>query len=309
MTEPRERDDRPFLVLGAALLLVGVALVVPAGRAWLAEQVLEPLQAQADPPARRAGYTAGSLAFWALLGGAFAWAAYELIFVRLRLRPERPFFLALAPFLLFGPLFHALLAADAVPRGTWIAYLAAEPPVYLTTAALAVAGFAAGALVDRPYAVAAGVGVAALLPLLWLAAGVADPSDGWRALVLVLIATGSALAVGLAYHQWRRNEPLGAVLAVVGAHALDGATTWMVLRDPLGLGFHSFSEKNPLSLALVELSNGWPYFAVKLALPVVLLSVIKVEPGQERLHAFLLLAVFVLGYGPGMSNLLQVLLG
>ena len=103
--------------------------------------------------------------------------------------------------------------------------------------------------------------------------------------------------------------PFLGVALVVGAHALDGATTWMVLRDPFGLGFKTFGEKNPVSQLLVDLSNGWPYFAVKLTLPILLLSLVKVEESEQDLHAFLLLAVFVLGFGPGMANLLQVMLG
>lgn len=311
IVEPGEPDQRPFLVLAALLLVLAAALAVPASRAWLADEVAAPLHAQVDPAAARGatGYTVASLLLWAALGGALAWAAYEIVFHRLRLEPDRRFFAALAPYLVFGPLLHALLVADALGTRGPLAYLAAEPPVYLTTAALALLGFAAGAALGRPHAGAAAVGVVALLPLLALATGAADADEARRAGILLLVAAAATAVVAGAYHAVARREPLPAVAAVVGAHALDGTTTWMVLRDPLGLGFRSFAEKNPISLALVEISNGWPYFAVKLALPVLLLTAIRVEPGQERLHAFLLLAVFVLGYGPGMSNLLQVLLG
>lgn len=304
-----EPDHRALLALGAVLLLVAAAFAVPASRAFLVDDVLGPVRTQADPePGLASGYTALSLAFWALVGGAFAWVAYDVVFARLRLAPDRRCFVALAPFLLFGPLFHALLVARAIPLGTPLAYLAAEPPVYLTTAALALAGFVAGHFAARrPHEGALVVGALALLPLAWLAFTHASAPSMGRALALLAIAVAAALTMGALYLWWRPAEPRLAVFAVVGAHALDGATTWMVLRDPLGLGFHSFAEKNPISLRLVELSNGWPYFAIKLVLPVLLLAVVRVEEGQERLHAFLLLAIFVLGYGPGMSNLLQVL--
>lgn len=309
--DPRPADKRPFLALGAVLLLVGAALLVPVSRAWLEDEVVAPLQTQADPRAgARTGYTVASLAFWALLGAAFAWVAYHVVFERLGVPADRRFFLALAPYLLFGPLYHALLMAGALPYGTLIAYAAAEPPVYLTTAALALVGFAVGARFDgRWFEGALILGGLALAPLLVLAATIVEPEALERALILLGVALAAALAVAFAYHKARPRDPFPAALAVVGAHALDGATTWMVLRDPLGLGFHSFAEKNPISLALVSIANGWPYFAVKLVLPVALLVAVRVEEGQERLHAFLLLAIFVLGYGPGMSNLLQVLLG
>lgn len=311
IVEPGARDHRPFLALLAFALLVALAFALPASRAWLVDDVLGPVRAQADPDPRDDGvsYSVASLAFWALAGAVFAWAAYEIVFVRLRVEADRRFFASLAPFLLFGPLVHALLVAGAFPEGSAQAYLAAEPPVYLTTGAFALVAFGLGALARRPFAVAGALGAAALVPLVALAAPLVEAEAARRALILLAVAGASALVVGTLCWRMRRREPLAAVLAVVGAHALDGATTWMVLRDPLGLGFESFAEKNPVSLALIELSNGWPYFAVKLALPVLLLLAVRVDDSQRRLHAFLLLAVFVLGYGPGMSNLLQVLLG
>lgn len=304
----REPDRRPFLALGAALVALAVLLVVPATRAWLDEAVWEPVRAQADPASGLAvGYSGVSLAFWAVLGALFAWAAYELLFVRLGLEPDRAFFLGLAPFLLFGPLFHALLVAGAIPEGTLLAYFAAEPLIYLSTAVLAFVALLLGRLSRRRLPVTLGVGLAFLAPLLVLAARRVSPSGAGHVALLVAMALAAALPLAWAYTRWKRHEPFGAVAAVVGAHALDGATTWMVLRDPFGLGYEGFGERNPVSLALVNLANGWPYFAVKLALPVVLLSLVKVEEGEERLKAFLLFAVFILGFGPGTSNLLQVL--
>ena len=303
--EPRHR---PFLALGAGLLVLALALAVPASRAWLAETVGEPLRAQADPaPGLREGYTLPSLAFWAALGALLAWALYELLFVRLAVRPDARFFASLAPFLLFGPLFHALLAADALPKGGVLAYLAAEPLIYLTTGVLAGLAIALGHVTGRRLAAPLAVGLLALAPLLVLAAPRVTPAVAGRVGLILALALVPAILLASAYVRWRPQEAFPAVAAVAAAHALDGATTWMVLRDPFGLGFPSFGERNPVSLALVTLSNGWPYFAVKLALPFVLLALLKAEDPDERLRAFLLFAVFVLGFGPGMSNLMQLL--
>lgn len=299
----------PFAVLGGTLLLLALLLAVPATRGWLAEAVAEPLRAQADPaPGLREGYSPASLAFWAVLGGVLAWALYELAFVRLGVEPDARFFASLAPLLLFGPLFHALLVADALPRGSLLAYVAAEPVIYLTTGLLAALALGAGRLARSRLAVPLGVGLAALAPLLVLAAPLVSGPAATRALLLLGLALAPTLLLALAWTRWRRADPAPAVAAVIGAHALDGATTWMVLRDPFGLGFAHFGERNPVARTLVELSNGWPYFAVKLALPLGLLALLKTDDDEPRLRAFLLFAVFVLGFGPGMSNLLQVLL-
>lgn len=305
---PRERDDRPFYALAAALALVALAFAIPATRAWLLDTVVEPIRAQADAdPTLAHGYTFGSLVFWALLGGVFAWAAYEAVFVRWRFEPDRAFFAALAPALLLGPLLHAALVGGLFSAGSALAYLAAEPLVYLTIALFALVGLALGRLTRQPMLVPLLWGALGLVPVLWLLAPRLTPEGARLALILLALALAPALALAYAYVRWRPGEPFAAAFAVIAAHALDGATTWMVLRDPFGLGFVGFGERNPVSEQLVGLSNGWPFFALKLALPVVLLAMVRGEESEARLRAFLVFAVFVLGFGPGMANLLQVL--
>jgi uncharacterized membrane protein len=303
------RDDRPFYALGAVLSLVGIAFLVPATRAWLLSAVVAPLRAQAEYQGGALGYTLPSLLVWAIVGGVFAWAAYELVFVRARIEPDRAFFLALAPALLLGPLLHAALVARLLPRGSVLAYMAAEPLVYLTIALFAGIGLALGRLTRRPILAPLAWGALAVALVLWILAPEFSGRGIGRAAILLALAVGSALVVALAYRQLRPGEAFAPAFAVIGAHALDGATTWMVLRDPFGLGFQDFGERNPVSQLLVDLGNGWPYFALKLALPVVLLSMVKREETEERLRAFLLFAVFVLGFGPGMANLIQVMTG
>jgi uncharacterized membrane protein len=307
VVEPAKPDNRPYLALGGAILLLVVALLVPASRTWLAENVGASLRGQADPASgARVGYSAGSLAFWAVLGAAFGWAAYDLLFRRLGTKPDARFFVALAPFLLFGPLLHALLAVGALPFGNPLAYLAAEPVIYLTTALLALAAILVGRATR--WEAAPILGVLALAPLLVVAGLHTAGGNALRVLVILALAVGPGIAMGVLYSRVRKDVPLVGASLVVGAHALDGGTTWMVLRDPFGLGFRTFGEKNPVSQLLVDLGNGWPYFALKLALPLVLLALVKPEEDERDVHAFLLLAVFVLGWGPGMANLLQVLL-
>lgn len=304
----RQPDDRPLYAVAALAVLLVVSLLVPGSRGWLAENVGASLAAQADPGSDgRAGYSVASLAFWAAVGVVLAWGAYELVFVRLGVVADPGFLLAIAPYLLVGPLLHALLAVGAVPAGSVLAYAAAEPLVYLTTAVLALVGLAVGRATGRSVAAPALLGVALLLPLLLLSAVHASGTGARRSFLLVALAVGCAVPLGWLLQRVRPQPDAAAATAVIGAHALDGVTTWMVLRDPFGLGFETFAEKNPVSRVLVEASNGWPYFAVKLALPIVLLLAVKAEPGEEQMHTFLLLAIFVLGYGPGMSNLLQVL--
>lgn len=305
-----EHDNRPFYALAAAIVIVALAFLVPATRGWLLDTVIEPVRAQADPePGMRHGYTFESLLFWALLGGVFAWAAYEAVFVRWRFEPNEELFLALAPALLLGPLLHAALIGRVLPDGSLLAYMGSEPLVYLTIAAFAGIGLALGRLAKMPVVLPLVWGALGIAPILWRLAPRVTGESARLALILLGLAVGAALALAEAYRRWRPDERFAVIFPIIGAHALDGATTWMVLRDPFGLGFVGFGERNPVSQTLVNLSNGWPYFALKLALPVVLLAMVRKEESEARLRAFLLFAVFILGFGPGMANLLQVLFG
>jgi len=304
------RDDRPFYALAALVAVVILAFAVPASRAWTMDAVVEPLRAQADPaPGLSHGYTTPSLIVWALVGGVLAWVAYEIIFLRAGFALDRWFFLALAPALVLGPLLHAALIARVLPSGGLIAYLAAEPLVYLTIAFFAIAGLALGRATKRPLLVPLVWGALGLVPVLWLLIPRVDAQGARLALVLLALALVPALALGIAFIRIRPDNAFWPTFAVIAAHALDGATTWMVLRDPFGLGFEGFGERNPVSLTLVNLANGWPYFALKLALPLVLLAMLKRDETEAKLRAFLFFAVFILGFGPGMANLLQVVFG
>lgn len=311
----------PLLALaGAVLLPLVLGLAAPG---WLATNVLDPWKAQAEPaPGLRTGYTTASLLFWAIEGALLGTAVFHLVFVRWRVEPDAGFFAALTPLLVFGPLFHALLVAGAIPRGTPFAYAAAEPPVYLTTALLGLVGIAAARLLRRdPNEGLALVGMLAVAPLVAKAVDLSTGASLARAAGLVIIALAAAALVATLARRILPDLALAAVFAVVAAHALDGATTWLSLRDPFHWGFEGFRESNPIAQRLVETSNGWPYFAVKLALPVVLLAALRKEDrehpardaheleSERRLRALLLFIVFVLGYGPGTSNLMQVVLG
>lgn len=306
-----------LLALAGAAAFVAALAALPAGRAFLAEDVVAPLRAQAEGGG--GGYTSRALAFWALEGALLATAAYAGVIVPLRLAWDARLALALAPFLAWGPLFHALVAHGEIsPRA--VAVAGAEPLVYVTTAALAASALALGALLARasrserartwtPLAV--GVALLALL-----APATIRASDGGHpataAGVLVAAAAVGFAAFGLA-SALRARAPLAAALAtwagaaVVAAHALDGLSTWLVLRDPFGYGYPAFAEKNPVSNALVSVGNGvlFPVLKVALAAAIVTYAWESTRRDEDRAYRGpILLALFALGWGPGFANAL-----
>lgn len=304
---PRFRHAALFAFLAALAALV---LAVALGRAGF---LVDPLRAQVEHRPG-AGYTTNSLVVWGLVGGLGVLAYAQEARDRPLLQPSNRTLACLIPALAFGPLFHALLVVDAVPSP--LGWLAAEPLVYATVAGVVLAAGALGA-VAYPQDRAAGRDVAILSvgAIALLAAGAAaaprlGPDAGF-ALGLVVFATLVGLAAWWLGTFVKRagyeNLSRPFAVAVYAGHALDGATTWIGVRDPFGWGVGGFSEKNPVSAQLLSIGNGWPFVLLKLVLPAVLL--VALRDLKVEFHARLaLLAVFALGFGPGAANALQMAL-
>lgn len=100
-------------------------------------------------------------------------------------------------------------------------------------------------------------------------------------------------------------------LALALAHLVDGFSTWMALKDPFGLGLRRYTEKHPVSDWILEVpgTNGFLFPVVKLAMVVLVVRLIDKEfedkgEADRNLAGLVKMAVFVLGFGPGIRNLL-----
>jgi uncharacterized membrane protein len=291
--------------LGAAIALFIAAWFLLPGNPTVA-----PVVTQADH-AGGGSYTTVTLLAWGVLGALFLWSYVSEAerFPILALGTET--LLALVPLLAAAPLFHVLLLAGLFSPPFSVAL--AEPVIYATTLGVvfllgAVGGWR-GAERGRDAAIAVG-GVVLLLAALALAWPRRGP-EAVDALALVLAASVAGFAIWGGIRLIPLPElseaavPAGA--AVLFAHALDGLTTWVGVRDPFGWHLGGFAEENPVSGALLGVGNGWPFLVAKIALPIILLVAVRDLPNVlHRRIAFL--AVFVLGFGPGASNAIQMAL-
>lgn len=135
--------------------------------------------------------------------------------------------------------------------------------------------------------------------------------------VVVGAAVASAILVVALARTLARRFPSAAPAAtatagaLVFAHALDAASTIVAIKDPLNWGLPGYGEQNPLSDALLSFAGGAPFFAVKLLLAAGVAIVLARETSEldPRVVRLLALAVFALGFGPGMRNLTRLVLG
>jgi uncharacterized membrane protein len=116
----------------------------------------------------------------------------------------------------------------------------------------------------------------------------------------------------------------GINLALVVGHMIDGLSTWVALEDPLGFGIPPYSEKHPFSEFLLRYWNGFLFPAAKLLMVLVVAWLMdrqvqaQKDAGQAsarsladeaNLVGLVKMAIFVLGFAPGLRDLLRLSMG
>ncbi|MXR51029.1 DUF63 family protein [Halovenus sp. WSH3] len=277
-----------------------------------------------------------------MLGGVY------LLLDRFDLSPYDRFFYALVPFMLFGGAlrvvedsFVAARAAGETPAIEFPASAALISPfIYFTVFFVALSSFlvakylAHAEITETFYYPLAGLGVGWLVGtfgyLLYL-----SRTNDWITLhpsilvIVVGIATASAALVYLGVDRFdpATNAGTGLMgLVVVWGHAVDGianvlANDWTQLW---GLG--EYGAKHPFNQAIMDVTSAiqggpeiggiyvgtaWPFFFVKLLVPVLILAVFDEEFFEEspRFAVMLLGAIVAVGLGPGTRDMIRVAFG
>ena len=107
------------------------------------------------------------------------------------------------------------------------------------------------------------------------------------------------------------SQPLN--LAMITGHMIDGITSYVSIYDPLKMGLPSYYEKHPASDFIM---NIWPplFPIVKFLLIIIVIYIFDVVYKEEfenypRLVNLLKIGIFILGFAPGLRDLLRVLMG
>ncbi|MHB8586141.1 MAG: DUF63 family protein [Thermoplasmatota archaeon] len=312
---PPTKVSFPTILLGVAALALGVAAAL--GRLPL---LTDPLVEQANHTGG-GSYSTETLALWGGIGVLAVWAYAVEAPRRPSLDLSAATLVALAPFLAAAPIWQALLLAGAFTPPLDI--ILAEPLIYATTAAAILLTGLVGWQVSRrtPGATDAdrirmrdrAIFVGGLIALAG-ALGVAWPRHGPFALFALELTVAAAALAAVVWLIVRAipiaelsEARLPAAAAVFFGHALDGLTTWIGVRDPFGWGMGVYEEKNPASGFFLEIGNGWPFLVAKVVLPFILLVAVR-DLGNPLHRRIAILAVFVLGFGPGAANAFQMAL-
>jgi len=102
-------------------------------------------------------------------------------------------------------------------------------------------------------------------------------------------------------------------LSMIFGHMLDGFASWISIYDPLKMGLPAYIEKHPASDMLMQI---WPplFPIVKFLLIIVVIYIFDIIYKKDfeeypRLVPLLKIGIFILGFAPGLRDLLRVCMG
>ena len=102
-------------------------------------------------------------------------------------------------------------------------------------------------------------------------------------------------------------------LSLIFGHMLDGVSSWISIYDPFNMGLPTYIEKHPASDMLMQT---WPplFPLVKFLLIVFIIYIFDIVYKKDfedypRLVPLLKIGIFILGFAPGLRDLLRVCMG
>jgi len=276
------------------------------------------------------GYTLESEITYGLILVIAIFGIYKLL-KKYDIKIDWKFALALMPYILFGSTSRVL--EDTGYFSEPFVYWFISPLIYFQIAAYALFFLFLGYYLEKKYkkpkvtvnSVLFSGGLVCLLPSLfligiWLLGYRWNETTGVRFDVFLIVVGLIVLIVGLVYLIARRfssNEKIAVYrnplnLSMLVGHLLDGLTSYISISDPFGMGL-SYAEKHPASNMLL---NIWgPLFPiVKFVLIIVVIYVFDVLYKSElknyqRLVNLLKIGILILGFSPGLRDLLRVTMG
>ncbi len=278
----------------------------------------------------REGYTVVSEITYGIILIIALYAIYKLL-KKLNITVDWRFALALMPYILFGPISRVL--EDTNYFGEPVEYWFISPLIYLQIAVYAIfflllAYYLEKKLKNQIFTVNKIIflgGLIFLIPsfyliTIWILGDRWGTTTGVRFDVFLIVLGLIFLIVGLVFiiaYIFRKKEKIAVYknplnLAMLSGHLIDGITSYISIKDPFSMGLY-YAEKHPASNVLL---NIWgPLFPiVKFLLILVVIYVFDVMFKDElknhiTLVNLLKIGILILGFSPGLRDLLRVTMG
>ena len=243
------------------------------------------------------------------------------------------FFLGVLPFIIYGSVARVL--EDAQLFNEPVVFWFVTPLIYIQTLILALIALSLAYYIHQkkniiPLSVSqimGFIGIIVLLPFLyfvflWMIGSPWNESSGLYPNVFLLVIFLCTIVTGGVYLvvrylklYWKDisffSIPLN--LGMIFGHQLDGIASYISIYDPLNMGLPNYVEKHPASDLLMQV---WPplfpivKFFLIIGIIYVLDIVYKDELKYQKIFVNLLkIGIFILGFAPGLRDLLRVAMG
>jgi len=276
-------------------------------------------------------FTLVSEIVYGLIVAGALYGLYKLL-KKWRISVDFSFFIGVLPYILYGSVVRVLEDANlfSEPLVFWFV----TPLIYIQTLVLTLLSLLFAIYLHqtklKKYTVSqimGGIGVIVLLPflyyiLIWMTGSTWSQTDGLFLNVFFLVLGICCVIIAIVFvffnsikSFWKNaevfNSPIN--LSIIFGHQLDGIASYISIYDPLHMGLPTYIEKHPASDLLMQL---WPplfpitKFFLVIAIIYVLDIVYKDELQSQKLFANLLkIGIFILGFAPGLRDLLRVMMG
>jgi uncharacterized membrane protein len=264
-----------------------------------------------------------------LVIGALYWLL--TLFKKWDISIDRSFFIALLPYIMYGTIARVLEDASffSEPFVFWFV----TPLIYFQSLFIFLGILFIGHIISnhtrtslsQMHIVFIG-GLILLIPFVyflsqWILGNQWSYSTGVRFDVFLLVSSMLFIIILSVYSIGRifKDNPSISIyaglinLSMILGHMLDGLTSWISIYDPFNMGLPTYVEKHPASDFLMQI---WPplFPIVKFILIIIVIYLFDVLYKDElreypRLVPLLKIGIFILGFAPGLRDLLRVTMG
>jgi len=258
--------------------------------------------------------------------------AIYLIFKRIKIRIDHRFFISIIPLIIYGTVGRVLEDSNFFTEP--IVYWFVTPLIYFQAFFIGILLFFIGYFIQdkikhkhvNVYTVMFSCGMIILIPFLYYI-GLWFSGNQWSIgnglflgiflIVMLIVLSISAFIILIARIFSNINflkllsKPLN--ISMINGHLLDGFVSYISIYDPFKMGLPSYIEKHPASDVIMQI---WPplFPIIKFLLIVFVIYVFDVLYKEDlkdykQIIILLKIGIFVLGFAPGLRDLLRVAMG
>lgn len=255
-----------------------------------------------EPIYTGAGYNVVNTIIYGLLLGIGIILCYRII-EKFKIKIDEKFLLGLLPFLILGSVLRALEDARLLPKSA----LLITPGIFFTIFGAVIFALIIAALLreKRGYELHVTLGVIGLLllpyPVLLVLMNIYIISPLFYTIPALALST--ALIIGV-INYWNISYMKGKwVSAIIAAHMLDASAT------VVGVELYGYWEEHYFEGALIEsINTGLIIYPLKVMVLFIVIYIIQKALEEENAVNFWYLALFILGFSPGLRDLLKIML-